>query len=467
MCCGFEIAKLKQSLRGRRKQDEAISLSVPPPLGEVRWGILKQYKVFIVSHPTLPPKGEGLEIATVCFAGFAMTVIIALVKHLQKQRLFSLFCLTVFCVATTHTVHAVSNRQYRSNSGLPPRSTEEIYRKKTIKKRSDTDATYKSFHIHKDFECKKNDTVTSFSPYQLSLESAINSDDLAQYPLTFAITMEIIKAHLETVFKSYYLNGIDFDNKKYEIRYHTEEERSVYPEEVALEAAEQAKIYYPDALRSAAYIYYIIMPMLKDFMTNAEYGQFERIMSINAFNTVLSSDKNRIIWHYRKYVPYIKQTYKILNTIEARYLKNHSLSRRDVTFQKQIINALLYHNWASFLAVRSCALIEVPKNPLYDNNFYADTPISRDNYLMGLGIFQRIKKLTKHYLWHNDTVTTITKDNPYYPLREYIDFFENFYKTTEPPISDTLPDTQIEKLQTHAVCSLGLDLEGCGKRNKE
>ncbi len=406
-------------------------------------------------------------IATACFAGFAMTVIIALVKHLQKQRFFSLFCFVLFYIGIAHTVHAALNRQYRSNSGLPLRSTEETYRKKTVKKRSKTDDAYKEFHIHKDFQCKENDTVTSFSPYQLSLDSAINSKDLTQYPLTFSITIEIIKAHLETVFKSYYLNGIDFDNKKYEIRYHTEEERLVYPENVALEAAEQAKIYYPDTLRSAAYVYYIIMPMLQDFMTKAEYGHFEKIMSINAFNTVLLSDKNRIIWHYKKYVLYMKQTYKILNTIEARYLKSHSLSRRDVTFQKQIINALLYHNWASFLAVRSCALVEIPKNPLYDVNFYADPPISRDNYLMGLGIFQRIKKLTRHHLWHNDTVITITKDNPYYPLKEYIDFFENFYQTTEPPVSDTMPDTQINTLQTHAVCSLGLDVEGCEKYNKE
>jgi hypothetical protein len=397
----------------------------------------------------------------------AMTVITALMKSRPKYRYPAFFCFILFYIGITHTVYAVSNRQYRNNSGLPLRSTEEAYRKKTIKKRSKTDDAYKVFHIHKDFQCKKNDILTSFSPHQLSVESAIDNNDLAQYPLTFSVAIEIIKAHLEIVFKSYYLNGIDFDNKKYEIRYHTEEERSVYPENVALEAVEQAKIYYPDTLRSAAYIYYIILPSLKDFMTDGEYTAFEKVMSINAFNTVLSSDKNRIIWHYRKYVPYMKQTYKILNTIEARYLKSHGLSRRDVTFQKQIINALLYHNWASFSAVRSCALVEVPKDPSYDANFYADTPISRDNYLMGLGIFQRIKKLTQDYLWHRNTVTTITKDNPYYPLKEYSDFFDDFYQTTEPPIHDIIPDTQIEKLQINAVCSLRLDPEGCEKNNRE
>ena len=36
------------------------------------------------------------------------------------------------------------------------------------------------------------------------------------------------------------------------------------------------------------------------------------------------------------------------------------------------------------------------------------------------------------------------------------DFFDSFYKTTEPPISDTIPYVHIEKLNIDALCSLGV-----------
>lgn len=360
-----------------------------------------------------------------------------------------------------HNANAITAKQIMRNSGLPSRASEDVRRSKIDIPR-DTQDKSKGFRIHPDFECDTH-VLTDFNPHELSLESFIDSEILAYNPLTFSVAIDIVKAHLEIALKAYSVNGIDFDTKKYPIWINSEDEIPDYPEEIALDPNELAKIYYPDTVRSVAYVYYVMMPVLQDFMTEEHYQNLDDVMSVIAFNDVLIDQKRRKIWSYKMYDAQIQKAYQLLDTIEAEYLKKRNLSRNDAIFQKKVINALLINHWASFLSLRSCALVSVPQDPGYDANFYFESPISRDTYLMGLGIFQRLKKLSQHYLFHQQT---ITKESAFYPIQEYIHFFDNFYKANEPPIQDAIPYSNIEKLETHAVCSLGLNLADCAEREQ-
>ena len=368
------------------------------------------------------------------------------------------FCLiTVFYGFFINNGHAITSKQIMRNLGVPPRSVTESRRKKFVLDRNDNEIL-NGFHIHADFECNTHQ-LTDFNPKELSAASYITKEILQNNPLTFSLVIEIIKAHLEIVLKSYYINGINFNLEKHSIRFHNDDELSFYPEDVAIDPTEQAKIYYPDTLRSAAYVYYVMMPFLKSFMTKNEYTDLEKRMSIISFENVLKKQEKRIIWSYKSYQKHIQNVYSILDKMEARHLEKNNISRNNPEFQKKIIDTLLTNHWATFLALRSCDLITPPIDPAYDTNFYYEPPVSRDNYLTGLGIFERIKKLTRIYLFHNQN---INPDNRLYALQQYFDFFDGIYKTMNPPIHDTIPYVKIEKLYSNAICSVGVsDTEEC------
>lgn len=346
---------------------------------------------------------------------------------------------------------AVTKKQIMRDLGVLPRSMAKLKIKKIKTDRIST-SNHKGFRIHQNFVCGIKNIISSnnFDIQQVSEASFIDIEKL-ENPITFSLAIEIIKAYLQSTLELYKKNGIDFDIQRYNVRFHSDDELYAYPDDVALEPEEQGKIYYPDTLRSAAYTYYVILPIIRPLMSKTYYADLNDLLSEASFNKVLRNRKKRTIWYYKDYEALIFRIYTVLDKIEAEFLSQFSLSRENQELQINIILALMNNNWISYLAVRSCDMISVPIDPYYDFNYYYEPTPTRDNYLLGLGLFKRSKLLIQKYIFNQKA---IRQNNNFYSLKEYLDFFDGFYQNLEPPFKDKITDAEIKKLHTYSINSI-------------
>jgi hypothetical protein len=377
------------------------------------------------------------------------------------KKIFLIIQICCFCfvvnIVLPQNAYSASKKQIMRNLGITPRSIEK---KRRSKQKFDRNIVtpHSGFRIHKDFKCPST-SLNNLNISAISEASFINREILYDAD-TFALTIQIINAHLNIALKSYAINGIDLDIQKYAVRFHSDDELIAYPEDIALEPQEPMKIFFPDTLRSAAYINYVILPLLQEFISPDDYRLLKKMMSIITFIDVLKNEKKRKIWHYHDYEKYITATRKFLDHIERNFFKDLKTPRQSVLFQEKIMRTLLTNNWISFLALRSCGFITYPNEPAYDANLYYEATVARDNYLMGLGIFEQFKQKTQEYAIHNKAPDNDT----HRAIQRYIQFFNHFYGTIEPPETDSLPFVDIRRLHIDAVCSLRTEpLDRCRK----
>lgn len=349
--------------------------------------------------------------------------------------------------------HAQTIRQLKRDLDLLPRTAEKKRRsdKKIIRKDG---ITINGFRIHKEFSCVTNKNIPDFNIQEISEQSTIDVSNLSD-PQTFSLAIHIIKAHLNIALRSYFVKGFDIGVEKYPLRYHSQQELEYYPLDIALEPNETMRAFFPDTVRSVAYIQYIILPNLEAFLgKNKDYDLFYRLMRVLSFEDVIKEKAKRTLWTYKEYQKYIQTAFKLLNKIENDFLNTFKINKNTTSFTQDILSQLLLHNWISYLALRSCGFIPFPEDPLYDANLYYDATPARDNYFMGMGIFEEFKNEFEHYKQKNPTKNFTAIDN-------YIVFFNQFYKIhgqsaqdIEPSPSDTLPFDKIKKNHIGAVCAL-------------
>lgn len=342
-----------------------------------------------------------------------------------------------------HKAEAIKAKQIMRNIGVQPRTVEKANRAEVNEERSQY-VYNNEFHIHKNILCDTQ-KVMIFDENRLK-KLSINHEKINNDPLLFSVTIDIIKAHLETALWLYQKQGVDDKTQKYALRYHTLQEIGAYDKAIAILPTEVNKVHIPDSLRSVIYIDHVIKPIIKKFMSQKELNAFDTLLSILWFKKALVENKDRSLWHYKAYEKRIYDTYKLLDVVEARFLKRYETSRQNMSFEKKTIDQLMEHHWLSYITVNSCALITPSPDRAYDQSYYNEVEATRDNYLMGLGLLKRIKKLSTVYLGGNMSLY----------LKDYIIFFEQYYQNVRPPEYNSVHFDKAKILQKKARCSLGM-----------
>lgn len=379
-------------------------------------------------------------------------------KFIVRSVFFVAIILTILS-SNIHKVYAVPSNQIIRTFGLQPRSVEEARkkRKQESTEREDIDQEpYNAFHIYDRFKCDDK-SIIDFDTKALSEETLITADIL-DTPLAFATFIEVIKAHLEIVLRTFRTKGINFDLEKYPLRYHHSREQLAYPMSVAIEPETVNAVHYPDTVRSAVYIYYVITPVLKEFMTDYEYKLYQDMLSIISFRDVIELKKPVTLHKYDNYFNYVQTFCKLLDIIEKRFLKKFEKSRNDAEFQQEILLSLVKSNWLAYLSVISCPMVSLPIDPSVDVVVHYEPPVVRDNYLLGMGFFERLKKLSNKY---NKQLNAYQKKS----LKMYIDFYSQFYQEIEPPHHQENMYNDMRHVYSEAVCSLDINDDSCHASN--
>lgn len=358
----------------------------------------------------------------------------------------------------SHAVYALSKSQIMRNPDVETRSGKKKIRSKP-KLSQERTQRIKGFSIHNDFSCSTQ-FLNNFDIAKISKQTFIDRKKLNNYK-TFSLIIQIIKAHLHIVLKSYQINGIDTNLQKHLIRGHSDDELKAYPKYIATEPAEPMKIYYPDTLRSAVYVKYVMLPLFKEYVSDTHYQALNKKLSLIAFEDVLREEEKRTIWNYTDYKQHITQTYVLLDKIESDFFKKNGVNHKTLEFQANLIIKLLTHNWISFLAVRSCDFVSPPEEITYDINGNYFATAARDNYLLGMGIFEHLKN--KLHIYNIDK-TGHKKTYNFEHIKKYIQAFETFYTHIEPPHTDKLSYGSIRKIHIDAICSFSdFPIDTCQK----
>lgn len=381
----------------------------------------------------------------------------------MRLRVLQSIILSVLIV--TDAGYAQTSNQIMRKSPLRPDEEKRILEEKSkywtaqdAENMQDSSPLKASFHIHTSFNCTDKvsgeEEIRRVDPFSLIASddllratpasvikdeviadliiepvgkvgpnAVITPDAVRNDPLAFMLMVEVTKAHY-VIAERLYKQGIDLRTiAPPPPRYHTTHERRSYPQGILKEI--------PEVVRSAAYVRYVMTPVLEKFMSEEERRDFKKINDILSLKDYFDSlkpregrNRGRVGFPtFRRYAGNINKAEAILDKMVVRNLKRMRQSPDDPGLRGGLISALYENSWAAYKASRICPIYTRIPDPAFDP-LYIKRPDGEDSLQLGYGLFARAKILTDRYFLSNKNIRPEDKQ----ALKDHIQSFEEIYK---------------------------------------
>ena len=246
----------------------------------------------------------------------------------------------------------------------------------SLRKKAQGALSGQSFYIHTPIICT-GDAKTKTQ--DITNKSRISVSDMLNSAVTLLTVFEITKAHLDISLTLYRRGSFITSNS---VRYHALDELQRYPDAVVKDSVD-------DAFKSVYYVRYVMLPMLKPFLTDTDYKTV-----LQALNFLKSPDQDKL--QYRYYASVVLKIKKILDAsylgVLSEYKAEYKTDLSDVQIKMLVSIRLLNESWAAYQNATSCPYYTTLTDPSADPYDY-DLPDYHDSYVMGYGLYKRAEFL--------------------------------------------------------------------------